>query len=160
FSEQRRGDKVMSNSRRGFLATSSAALLGAVSASAAGSAEEQAATPGSQPGFGITPPAGPEVTEATFAEAQKLVQLQLTSAERAQAAQHWRESMAALCERRTGPRKVALSTNVAPYSLHNALLTNHRPLHSQDRFVRSGTDPGKLPDTNAEIAFAPVWKLS
>ncbi len=151
----------MSNSRRGFLATSSAALIGAVSAaSTASSADEQAAPPGAPTAFGTAQPVGPEVTAATFAEAQKLVQVQLTSSERVQAAQNWRESIAALYERRVGPRKVTLSTRLAPYSQCNALLPGHHPLPSQDRFVRSDADPGKLPGTDAEIAFAPVWKLS
>jgi len=151
--------KAMSNSRRGFLATSSAALLGAASG-AATSADEQAPTPGAEPAFGTTPAVGPEITEATFAEAQKLVRVQMTAPERAQAARHWRESMAALAERRTGPRKVALSTHLAPYSQGNPLLPGHHPLPSQDRFVRSDADPERLPGTDAEIAFAPVWKLS
>jgi Asp-tRNA(Asn)/Glu-tRNA(Gln) amidotransferase A subunit family amidase len=149
----------MSDSRRGFLATSSAAFLAAIAAST--SAEEQLAPPaGAPPAFGTAPPVGPEVTPATFSEAQKLVQVQMTDTERAQAAQNWRESMAALYERRTGPRKVALSTNLVPYSQCNPVLPGHHSLPSQDRFVRGGTDPGKLPGTDAEIAFAPVWKLS
>lgn len=148
----------MSNSRRGFLATSSAALLGALSA--ASSAQEQRTPPGAPPAFGTAPPVGPEVTEETFVEAQKLVQVQLTTPERAQAAQNWRQSMAALYERRTGPRKVELASGLAPYSQCNPVLPGHGPRGSQDRFVRSGTDSGKLPETDAEIAFAPVWKLS
>jgi Asp-tRNA(Asn)/Glu-tRNA(Gln) amidotransferase A subunit family amidase len=147
----------MSNSRRGFL-TSSAALFAAVGASV--SAEEQAPTPGAPPAFGTAPPVGPEVTPATFVEAEKLVRVQLTDPERTQAAQNWRESMAALYERRTGPRKVALNTSLAPYSQCNPVLPGHHALPSQDRFVRTDTDPGKLPGTDAEIAFAPVWKLS
>jgi len=147
----------MSNSRRGFLATSSAALFAAVSATASG--QEPAPTPGAPPAFGTAPPVGPEVTPATFAEAQKLVQVQMTDPERAQAAQNWRESMAALYERRTGPRRVALSTSLVPYSQGNPLLPGHHALPSQDRFVRSAADPGKLPGTDTEIAFAPVWKL-
>jgi Asp-tRNA(Asn)/Glu-tRNA(Gln) amidotransferase A subunit family amidase len=103
---------------------------------------------------------GPEVHEATFAEAQKLVQVQLTAPERTQAAQNWRESIAALYERRTGPRKVALGTHLAPYSQCNPLLPGHPPLPSQNRFVRSDADPGKLPSSDSEIAFSPVWKLS
>ena len=150
----------MTNSRRGFLATSSAALLGAVSAASAESADDQAGTPGAPPAFGTAHPVGPEVNEATFVEAQKLVQVQLTAPERTQVAQNWRESIAALYERRTGPRKVALSTHLAPYSQCNPLLPGHPPLPSQNRFVRSDTDPGKLPSSDSEIAFAPVWKLS
>jgi hypothetical protein len=51
---------------------------------------------------------GPEVSTATFAEAEKLVIAELTPAERVQAAGNWRSSMAPLYERRTGPRKLAL----------------------------------------------------
>jgi Asp-tRNA(Asn)/Glu-tRNA(Gln) amidotransferase A subunit family amidase len=148
----------MSNSRRAFLATSSAALIGV--GSAARASAEQAAPAGAPPAFGTAAPVGPQVNEATFAEAQKLVQVPLTQSERAQAAQNWRESMAALYERRTGPRTVALGAELAPYSQVNPLLPGHRALPSQDRFVRSDTDAGKLPDTDAQIAFAPVWKLS
>jgi len=156
-SDKSAGDESMSNSRRGFL-TSSAALFAAVGASV--SAEEQAPPPGAPPAFGTAPPVGPEVTPATFAEAEKLVQVQLTDPERAQAAQNWRESMAALYERRTGPRKVALGTSVVPYSQCNPVLPGHHAMPLQDRFVRTDSDPGTLPDTDAEIAFAPVWKLS
>jgi Asp-tRNA(Asn)/Glu-tRNA(Gln) amidotransferase A subunit family amidase len=148
----------MSNSRRGFLATASAAFVGAVSAATA--ANEQAAPAGAPQAFGTSPPVGPEVTAATFVEAQKLVQVQLTLSERTQAAQNWRESMAALYERRTGPRKVALSAKLVPYSQCNPLIPGHHLLPLQDRFAHSETDPGKLPGTDAEIAFAPVWKLS
>jgi len=46
------------------------------------------------------------VSAATFAAAEKLLAVELTSAERAQAAVNWRSSMAAVHERRSGPRKV------------------------------------------------------
>lgn len=148
----------MSHSRRRFLATSSAALIGAVGAATA--ADEQAAPAGAPPAFGTSVPSGPEVTAATFTEAQKLVQVQLTPSERVQAAHNWRESIGALYERRTGPRKVALSTSLVPYSQCNPLLSTHAPLPSQNRFVRADTEAGRLPDSEADIAFAPVWKLS
>ena len=54
------------------------------------------------------PGAGPPVSPATFAEAEKLAQVTMTAAEREMAAGSWRRSMAPLLERRTGPRKVAL----------------------------------------------------
>ncbi len=148
----------MLNSRRAFLATSTAALAGAVSR--ATSADEQVAPPGTPPVFGTASPVGPEVTDATFVEAQKLAQVRLTPSERAQAAKNWRQSIAALYERRVGPRKVALRTDLAPYSQCSALLPGHYPLPSPGRFTRSKTDPGQLPGVDAEIAFAPVWKLS
>src|SRR6185436_13953453 len=66
-------------------------------------------TPGAPPTFGTGAGAGPVVTPATFAEAEKLVQVTMTPAERQQAADTWRTSMAQYLERRTGPRKVALA---------------------------------------------------
>ena len=64
-----------------------------------------AATPGSPPAFGTAPEVGPVVSPATFAEAEKLMQFNLSPSEREQAAGNWRRSMAPLYERRTGPRK-------------------------------------------------------
>src|SRR5258706_6119036 len=87
----------MSSSRREFLAIGLAAAV---------LPEEQ--PPGSPPAFGTAPSVGPEVGPATFAEAEKLVQVQYTPKERAVAAGNWRESMAALYERRTGPRQIAV----------------------------------------------------
>jgi Asp-tRNA(Asn)/Glu-tRNA(Gln) amidotransferase A subunit family amidase len=100
------------------------------------------------------------VSAATFAEAQKLVQVELTAPERAQAAQNWRNSMAALYERRTGPRKVPLDTRLAPYSQCNPILAGHGAVPQRDRFVRSERDAGPAPTRDAEIALAPLWKLS
>jgi hypothetical protein len=58
--------------------------------------------------------AGPEVSTMTFAEAEKLVQVTMTEGEREQMAASWRRSMAAMLERRTGPRTVAIAPQVAP----------------------------------------------
>ena len=151
----------MSQSRRDFLAATSAALLttAAVRASDAPDAPA-AAPPGTPPAFGTSAPVGPEVTAGTFAEAQKLVQVELTEAERQQAASNWRQSIAALYERRTGPRKVSLPTTLVPGSQWNPVLPGHGPLPSIDRFVRSTAQVGPLPAADADIAFAPVWKLS
>jgi Asp-tRNA(Asn)/Glu-tRNA(Gln) amidotransferase A subunit family amidase len=157
----------MSRSRREFLAASSAALLASAAAASspataqdAPSAKPQELPPGSPPAFGTASPTGPEVSAATFIEAQKLLQIELTDAERAQAARNWRDSMAALYERRTGPRKVPLGATLAPYSQCNPLLPGHRAVPSVDRFVRSAQDAGALPASDADIAFAPVWMLS
>ena len=157
----------MSRSRREFLAATSAALLtSTATASAADAAQnpESAnagdATPGAPPAFGTASPVGPEVTTATFAEAERLVQVELTEPERAQAAGNWRDSMAALFERRTGPRKVALESTLAPYSRWDPVLPGERAASHQDRFVRSDSDAGTLPAADTDIAYAPVWKLS
>ncbi len=156
----------MTRSRRVFL-LGSAAVLG----SAAMAKAQDATTgtpvpkpaelpPGSPPAFGTAPPVGPVVSAATFAEAEKLVQVELTAPERTQAAQNWRNSIAAIYERRTGPRKVPLDAILAPYSLWNPVLPGHGAVPQRDRFVRSERDPGPLPATDAAIAFAPLWKLS
>jgi len=68
--------------------------------------------------------------------------------------------MAALYERRTGPRTVSLPTTLAPGSHWNPVLPGHGPLPSIDRFVRSTAPVGPLPGADADIAYAPVWKLS
>ena len=100
------------------------------------------------------------MTAATFAEAQKLVQVQMNAVQRAQAALNWRESMAPLDERRTGTRKVDLEPGLAPYSGWNPVLPGRSPMPRPDRFTGSGRDPGPLPASDADIAFAPLWKLA
>jgi Asp-tRNA(Asn)/Glu-tRNA(Gln) amidotransferase A subunit family amidase len=156
----------MSKSRREFLTASSAALLASAAAADAIDTPDPAQPaapdpqPGSPPAFGTASPVGPEVTAATFGEAKKLVQIDLTAAERAQAALNWRDSMAALYERRTGPRKVPLGTSLVPYSQGNPVLPGHRVVPAPDRFVRSAREAGPLPLAEADIAFAPLWKLS
>jgi hypothetical protein len=100
----------MNRSRRRFLLRSSAGLLSAAVAHdlAPNLDAQQTPAPGTPPAFGTAPAVGPEVSAATFAEAEKLVRVEMTEKDRAQAASNWRESMAPLYERRTGPRKVAL----------------------------------------------------
>jgi Asp-tRNA(Asn)/Glu-tRNA(Gln) amidotransferase A subunit family amidase len=149
----------MSKSRRQFL-TSSAALIAAAAAPELAAQNPTDQQPGAPPAFGTAPPVGPEVTPATVAEAEKMVRVELTTHDRAQAAQNWRNSMAALYERRTGPRKVDIPDAVAPYSQVNPVLPGHHVSSTQDQFIRSSADPGPLPTDDAAIAFSPVWKLS
>jgi len=156
---------TVSNSRRDFLATSCAAVLGSLAVArevpaADPPAPGPAPPPGTPPAFGTAPAVGPEVTAATFGAAEKLVQVQLTPAQRAQAVSNWRRSMAPLYERRTGPRRVKLNAELAPYSTWNPMLPGHAALPAGERFVRSARDPGPLPATDAAIAFASVWQLS
>jgi len=117
-------------------------------------------TAGAPPAFGTSPEVGPEVSPATFAEAEKLVQVQLSAAERQTAATSWRRTMAALLERRTGPRKIALEPTLAPATQWNPVLPGLKVGPTRDAFVRSTIDPGPLPTNDAEIAFAPVTRLS
>jgi Asp-tRNA(Asn)/Glu-tRNA(Gln) amidotransferase A subunit family amidase len=103
---------------------------------------------------------GPQVSPATFGEAEKLVQVELNEAERALAASSWRVSMAPLYERRTGPHKVDLEPGLAPYSLWNPVLPGQKAGPARDRFIRSHADPGPLPAKDEDIAFAPLMQLS
>ena len=156
------------HSRRDFLAATSLGLLGAAAGMGDGQAPsappetQQPSTPpaGEPPAFGAGPPVGPEVSPATFLEAEKLVQIELTSNEREIAASSWRSNLAALYERRTGPRKLAIESTIPPYSQWNPVLPGRPTGPASDRFVRSSAEPGPLPASDEEIAYAPVTKLS
>jgi Asp-tRNA(Asn)/Glu-tRNA(Gln) amidotransferase A subunit family amidase len=150
----------MSKSRRQFLAATSLTLLGAAAASLSKAQVSQDLPPGSPSAFGTGPVVGPEVTVSTFAEAEKLVQVSLSDAERAMAAASWRKTMAGLYERRTGPRKLALEATLAPASRWEPVLPGQKALPEHNRFVRSKADPGPLPANDEDIAFAPVTYLS
>jgi len=146
------------NSRRKFLIKAPLGLLGAAAAARA-DAPEPAAPPGAPPTFNSAPPVGPEVSAATFAEAEKLVQVTMTPAQRDMVSGSWRTSMAPLLERRTGPRTVSLPEHLAPAMTWSpALGAKVGPVH--DRFVASRGGPGPLPSGDDDIAFAPVTRLS
>jgi Asp-tRNA(Asn)/Glu-tRNA(Gln) amidotransferase A subunit family amidase len=117
-------------------------------------------TAGAPPTFGTGPVSGPPVSPATFAEAEKLAQVSMSTAERDMAAASWRRSMAPLLERRTGPRKVGLEANLAPATQWNPLSAATAPVSPRDLFVRSASTAGPLPERDADIAFAPVTSLS
>jgi Asp-tRNA(Asn)/Glu-tRNA(Gln) amidotransferase A subunit family amidase len=152
--------------RRQFLINAPLGLLavaGASSTSLSTSAAEPQATdtPGAPPTFGATPPVGPEVTPATFAEAEKLMQVRLSPAERQMAAGSWRVSLASTMERRTGPRKLPIADSVAPATVWSPAAAVGAPAGpARERFVRSHGDAGPLPKNDADIAFAPLTKLS
>src|SRR5271154_1253289 len=157
----------MSGSRRDFLAHST---LGLLSVAVAAHAQEPAPqsqeptpstpTPGAPPAFGTAPPVGPEVSPATFAEAEKLVQVEMTATDRAEAASNWRMQMAPLYERRTGPRKLAIEESVAPATLWNPMLPGVTHYPAANVFVRSAGGAASLPAKDDEIAFATVTRLS
>jgi Asp-tRNA(Asn)/Glu-tRNA(Gln) amidotransferase A subunit family amidase len=156
---------TMAKSRREFLTHTSLGLAGTiVGASSEVLADAppsmQEPTPGAPPAFGTGPAVGPEVSPTTFAEAEKLVQVQLSSAERAVAAESWRVNLASVYERRTGPRKVTLDATLAPWSRYNSVLPGQPAGPQRDQFVRSSTDPGVVPADDADIAYAPVTQLS
>jgi len=166
----------MPRSRREFLTQSSLGLLGAAIVPQTAEANQVpqtpvSQTPGAPPAFGTAPPVGPVVSTATFAEAEKLVQVAMTAADQAQAAGNWQQSMAAVYERRVGPRRVAVEEGIAP-------ATCWKPQQAVGKCRISGDGEGEtakkgavqvfddgqfravLPANDEDIAFALVIELS
>jgi Asp-tRNA(Asn)/Glu-tRNA(Gln) amidotransferase A subunit family amidase len=157
----------MPRTRRDFLTYSSlgmlTAALEAASAQTADPASQQP-TPGAPPAFGTANAVGPEVAAATFAQAEKLVQVEMTPAEREQAAANWRMQMAPGYEYRVGPRKVVLEDTLAPATIWNpaqlSILGHNREPESESTFIRSGNGDAPLPASDEAIAYATVTQLS
>ncbi len=150
----------MPKSRRDFLTLTSLGVLGTAALSRIYAQNPSDLPPGAPPAFGAGPAFGPEVSAATFAEAEKLVQFPMTASEREMAAASWRRTLASVYERRTGPRKLALESTLSPATQWNPLLPGGNAAAQQDRFVRSQDETLPLPAKDADIAFAPVTQLS
>src|SRR6266704_5515169 len=151
------------NTRRQFLITAPIAVLVTAACrnkSGPSSSQSTPLTPGAPPTFGTGAGSGPAVSPATFAEAEKLMQVTMTDAERQQAADTWRTSLAQYLERRTGPRKVTIAATDPPATLWNPMLPGIAASPSRDRFVRSKPDSAAVPSSDDAIAFAPVTQLS
>ena len=154
------------NTRREFLIKTPIALLTVAagcrpsSTSGGEGAAASQATPGAPTTFATASGTGPEVSAATFEAAGKLLQVTLTPAERALAAESWRASMAPYLERRTGPRKVEIKDTDAPATIWNPSLPGLPAAPARDRFERSAADKAPLPAKDDDIAFAPVTQLS
>src|SRR5258708_7937355 len=151
---------LMLKSRREFLSDTSVGALGLAAAFQAPAQQSANPPPGAPPAFGTAPPVGPEVSPSTFAEAEKLMQVQLTAAERAEVAGTWRSAIAPLYERRTGPRKVEIELTLAPYSRWDPVLPGEKADPQRDQFIWTKADPGPLPSREEDIAFAPVTRLA
>jgi Asp-tRNA(Asn)/Glu-tRNA(Gln) amidotransferase A subunit family amidase len=150
------------NTRRQFLITAPLGMLGAAVAcrnESRTAAVPNPTTPGAPPTFASAPESGPAVSAATFVDAEKLVQVAMSDAEREAAAGSWRRSMAPLLERRVGPRKVPLDASVSPAMRWNPALAGESG-PARDRFVRSPALESPLPANDADIAFAPLTQLS
>src|SRR6202789_2220974 len=156
----------MARSRREFLAKGSMGLVGAAMAAKAAGAQAAAqlqATPGAPTAFGTAPAVGPEVSVETFVQAEKLVQVELSAKDLAEAAGNWRESMAALYERRVGPRKLAIGYGEVPATVWNPMMPKAQGLAvelGESSFVRDAGKGVPLPSSDEDIAFAPVAQLS
>ncbi len=150
----------MSKSRRKFLTHAPLVLAGAAAACRNAAQKPAELPPGAPSAFGTAPSVGPKVSPATFAEAEKLVQFDLSAADRAAAAGNWSNSMAPLYERRTGPRKVVLEPQVAPWSRWDPVLPGQKAGPERDRFVRTKTAAAPLPSSDEDLAFAPLNQLA
>jgi len=166
----------MARSRREFLARGSMGLMAAAITAKTASGKQTPATPGAPPAFGTSATVGPEVTVGTFVEAEKLVQVEMTTKDTAQAAGNWQQSMAAVYERRVGPRKLAIPESIAPATMWNPTLpvpgthsavdceAESAPLEGgamveADNVVSEPRTP-PLPTSDADIAYAPVTQLA
>jgi len=150
----------MSKSRRQFLSRASIGVVAAASACRKSAQESTGPTPGAPPAFGTAPEVGPAVSSATFAEAEKLVQVELSAADRAVAAASWRRTLASVYERRTGPRKVSIEASIAPATRWDPVLPGMKAGPERDRFIRTKSGPAPLPASDQDLAFAPVHQLS
>ncbi|MBW4037772.1 MAG: amidase [Acidobacteria bacterium] len=181
----------MARSRREFLAKGSMGMVGAMVATKVAGAEQAStgtqaqaapemmggpqAVPGAPGAFGTAPATGPEVTAGTFKEAEKLVQVEMSPKDMAEAAGNWRQSMAAVYERRVGPRKLPIPEGIAPATVWNPMMpiaqgaegtAVETKAEASDRTVlRGSVGPGPrgvepLPGSDEDIAYAPVTQLS
>ena len=160
----------MARSRREFLAKGSMGLVAAAMAGkAAGGQNPQPAgpqipsTPGAPGAFGTSAATGPEVSVETFRQAEKLVQVEMSGKDLGEAAGNWRQSMAAVYERRVGPRKLAIGYDVAPATVWNPTMPKTQGVAAvvgESSFVRGAGKGVALPSSDEAIAYAPVWQLS
>ena len=156
----------MPRSRREFLSKGSLGLMGvAMSAKTAEAMQatnssQTPVTPGAPPAFGTSPAVGPTVSVETFAQAEKLVQIEMRPKDLAQAAGNWQQSLAAVYERRVGPRKLHIEETIAPATVWHPTLPGNTSGPAKDEFS-IGTHPVRaLPAKDEDIAFAPVSMLS
>ncbi|MGA7155828.1 MAG: amidase [Acidobacteriaceae bacterium] len=175
----------MARSRREFLAKGSMGLVGAAVAAAVASADVEGqtpvaggpqipSTPGAPGAFGTAAATGPAVSAETFVQAEKLVQVEMSAKDLKEAAGNWQESMAAVVERRVGPRKLAIGYDKAPATVWNPLMPVAGPTRASVPGPEIGGDaetvmidhvgpfpkPVPLPASDEDIAYASVAQLS
>src|ERR1700722_20328802 len=135
----RKSGALLKNSRRRFLTNASLGVVGATigaydTALAQSDVPAAAPPPGAPSAFATSPPVGPEVSAATFLEAEKLMQVELSSQEAHDSAGSWRAAIAHVYERRTGPKKIQLEAALAPASRWEPNQYGQK-LDPRDRFV-------------------------
>ncbi len=153
----------MSKSRRQFLTNSSLGVLGIAVTSCSREQKPSPLPPGAPAGaFGdARRQVGPEVSPLTFAEAEKLVQVELSENERQaggrQLAQRDGAAVRAAHRAAQGRARTGVGALVP---LRSRFARAARQARTATCFVRSKTDPGPLPSSDEDIAFAPVSRLS
>ncbi len=100
------------------------------------------------------------VSEDAIAAAERLARVELTEAQRVQAAGDWVSSMGVLYDRLAGALKVELEPGLAPWSTWHAPQPGPKNEPDGSRFRPSAIDAGPLPPRDQDIAFAPVTYLS
>ena len=150
----------MAKSRRDFLAKSGFGIAGMAMGSGTLRAAQTPSTPGAPVAFGTSPAVGPAVSVETFVEAEKLVQVEMTPHDLAEAAGNWQQSMAAVYERRVGPRKLAIPESVVPATVWNPTLPGTVSGPSKVDFAPATMEVPALPAKEEDIAYAPVALLS
>jgi len=141
-------------------------LMGAAMTAKTAGAKQTPSTPGAPPAFGTSAAVGPAVSVETFVEAEKLVQVEMTAKDLAQAAGNWQQAMASVYERRTGPRKLAIEDSVAPATVWHPLWrpTSKQPDCGVDVLIDATGAPfikgEALTLGDEDIAFASVAQLS
>ena len=100
------------NTRRQFLIQAPLGVLVAAAAcnketppASAPPAQATPTTPGAPPAFATAPGVGPAITPTTFVEAEKLMQVAMTPAERQQAVDSWRQRDGAVPRTPHGPEE-------------------------------------------------------
>lgn len=155
-----RSDLHMAGSRRNFLAQGSLGLLGVAMGTEEANGKQTPVIPGAPPAFGTSTPIGPAVTTATFAEAEKLMQVEMKPQELVQAAGNWRQSLAAVYERRVGPKRLALEETLAPATVWNPRMAEDPANAQHDRFVPESVPVTPISPNREDIAFASVSTLA
>ncbi len=144
--------------KAGTLGVLSAALTGEGMAQSTVNTTDKSLPPGAPPAFGTAPAVGPEVSAATFREAEKLIEVDFAEKDLAEAAGNWRQAMAPLMERRVGPRKVTLPDSVAPATVWYPLPPG-RAITPDAVFTAPLEQLRPLPASDEDIAFSTVAQL-
>jgi len=144
--------------RQFFVSTSAIAAVAALPSTAISDPQDKPATkaptqtPQPQPQSDDTG----KITEATFAEAEKLVGVEFTPQERTQML----KGMAGNAKRYKNRRSQELQNALAPATVFDPRFPGVKLVANENKFVRSTGNPGPLPRDTDAIAFAPVTALS